>query len=111
MSPFAPRAIRFKLQLPVRYRPVGRSEWQEGTTENISHTGLLFRTAEIVDVNTPIEMRVVLPVGISADEFAEVYCAGRVVRTVQDSGAPIQSGLAAAITEYRLLPSVSDGLD
>jgi hypothetical protein len=56
-------------------------------------------------------MRVVLPVGISADEFAEVLCTGRVVRTVESSGAQMQPGLAAAITEYRLRPAAPDTRD
>jgi PilZ domain-containing protein len=105
------RAPRFSLQLPVHYRPVGRSEWSDGTTENISRSGLLFRTAAIVEVDTPIEMRVVLPVGRSPELFAEVVCTGRVVRTVGASGADTRPGVAAAITEYRLEPGKRETRD
>jgi hypothetical protein len=86
----------------VRYRPVGNTRWFEGTTENISRSGVLFRTAEMLDVDTPIEMRVALPVGTPPDFLPEVICSARIVRTVSPSGYERRSGLAAAITHYRL---------
>jgi hypothetical protein len=92
------RARRFSLRLPVRYRPVGKTGWSEGTTENISRSGVLFRTAEILEVDTPIEMRVALPVG----SLPEMVCTGRIVRTVSPSGYEGRPGVAAAITHYRL---------
>ncbi len=38
-----PRAQRFVLELGLQYRASGQTEWHEGRTENISHTGVLFR--------------------------------------------------------------------
>lgn len=98
------RAPRFSLRLPVRYRPVGRTGWYKGTTENISRSGVLFRSAEMLDVNTPIEMRVALPVGSPLEFPPEVICTARIVRTVSASGLERRHGLAAAITHYRLRP-------
>ena len=43
-SPF--RATRFDLHLPLKYRLVGESGWREGTTENISRSGMLFQAEE-----------------------------------------------------------------
>lgn len=102
------RAPRFSLQLPVHYRPLGGSAWSDGITENISRSGVLFRTATILEINTPIEMRVVLPIGTSPERFTEVVCTGRVLRTVGVSGADARPGLAAAITDYRLEPPERD---
>src|SRR3974390_258670 len=36
------RAQRFNLHLPLRYRRVGEQGWRNGTTENISRSGMLF---------------------------------------------------------------------
>src|SRR5580700_886196 len=41
LSPF--RAQRFNLHLPLKYRPLGEPDWRDGTTENISRSGMLFR--------------------------------------------------------------------
>jgi signal transduction histidine kinase/CheY-like chemotaxis protein len=41
------RAPRFKLHIPIRYRPVGQQSWRKGTTENISRSGLLFHAEEV----------------------------------------------------------------
>jgi hypothetical protein len=40
------RATRFDLHLPLKYRLVGESGWREGTTENISRSGMLFQAEE-----------------------------------------------------------------
>src|SRR5438093_1219765 len=47
------RATRFPLRLPVRYRPLGKPEWRQGQTENISHSGALFRVEAPLPVDTP----------------------------------------------------------
>ena len=40
------RAQRFQLHLPLRYRRLGEKQWHEGTTENISRSGMLFQADE-----------------------------------------------------------------
>jgi hypothetical protein len=89
----------------MKYRCVGQTNWREATTENISSSGVLFRAPELLELSTPIEMRVALPIGASHDRFPEVLCSGRIVRTVDMSAADRRPGLAAAITEYRLRPA------
>jgi hypothetical protein len=86
----------------MKYRPVGQASWREGTTENISRSGVLFRAPELLDLDTPIEMRVALPIGASPDLFSEVICSGRIVRTLSGAGLEKRPALAAAITESRL---------
>jgi hypothetical protein len=89
----------------MKYRPMGEGEWREGITENISRSGVLFRAPDLLAPDTPIEMRVALPVGASPDLFSEVVCSGRLVRTVSAAGAERRPALAAAITDYRLQPA------
>jgi len=78
---YRPRAPRFNLQMSIRYRqPNG--EWSEGSTENMSRSGVLFRARQPVPENTPIELRVRMPWELTGARTAEVFCKGRVVRVV-----------------------------
>jgi PilZ domain len=92
------RARRLPLDLPVRYRPVGANRWHEGRVENISRSGILFRTVDLLDVDTRVEMTLVLPARLSA---AAIVCRGRVVRTVLPGGLERRPGLVATISRYR----------
>src|SRR5438552_3058006 len=96
------RAPRFSLQLPIRYRTVGEAGWHDGITENISRSGVLFRAPDVLRVDTPIEMRLVLPVAGETEHLPEILCQGHIVRTVFDIEKRQQPALAAAITRYRI---------
>jgi len=97
-----PRAARFNLRIPIRYRASGEEGWGEGTTENISRSGVLFRAKQLLVVGTAVDMAFALPVEISGEVQAEVTCHGRIVRleTAQANALP---GLAATILNYRFL--------
>ena len=109
------RATRFPLRLAVRYRPLGKPEWQQGQTENISHTGALFRADATLPVDTRVEFRLVLSTTARGDtssapakhEHPEVFGLGRVVRTVSPSESHPRSGFALAIEQYEFLPPPS----
>lgn len=94
------RARRFDFSLPFRYRSVGEKEWHEGVTENISRSGVLFRTPHILDVGTPVEMTFRLPAGPSTPP---IRCRGRVVRTVLPGRFQSPPGMAATISAYRFV--------
>jgi CheY-like chemotaxis protein len=98
LSPF--RAQRFKLQLPLKYRPIGENDWRAGTTENISRSGLLFRAEELVPANVQLEINLVLPAEIAGLSAAEVVCRGEVVRTMQAEAPSMNPALAAKILQY-----------
>ena len=89
---------RFDLHLPLKYRLLGESGWREGTTENISRSGMLFQAEEIITPNAQLEINLVLPAEIAGLAAAEVICRGEVVRTVE-SGA-VSPTLAAKILQY-----------
>jgi len=103
------RAPRFPLQLAVRYRQVGAGDWCVGRTENISRSGVLVRTEEPVEVDVPIELRLEMPVIPAHHEPAEIWCRGRVVRTVASAGHP-STRYAVAIEEYDFLPPSAEFL-
>ena len=97
-SPF--RATRFDLHLPLKYRQVGESGWREGTTENISRSGMLFQAEEPIAPNAQLEINLVLPAEIAGLAAAEVVCRGEVVRTVNRESGTVSATLAAKIVQY-----------
>jgi PAS domain S-box-containing protein len=97
-SPF--RATRFDLHLPLKYRLVGESGWREGTTENISRSGMLFQAEEAIAPNAQLEINLVLPAEIAGLAAAEVVCRGEVVRTVNRESGTLSPTLAAKILQY-----------
>jgi len=56
--------------------------WWPGRTENISYSGVLFRAEELINVNTPIELRVALSADTRERPHPEVFCHARIVRAV-----------------------------
>jgi hypothetical protein len=67
-------------------------------TINISRSGVLFRTSKPLDVDTKVEMTIVL--GESRARGGELRCAGRIVRI--ESGGSTPSSMAAAFSRYNL---------
>jgi PAS domain S-box-containing protein len=98
IQPF--RARRFNLHLPLRYRPVGEQRWFQGTTENISRSGLLFQAEEMLQPNAQLEINLVLPAEIAGLAATEVICRGEVVRTIGTPGPGVSPALAAKILQY-----------
>ena len=88
------RAQRFPIQTPLRYRRRGETAWSEGTTVNISRTGVLFQTEEKMEPETVLEMQIVFPSSMTAGAAAHIICWGPVTRTEA-------SLVAAAMRHYR----------
>jgi hypothetical protein len=53
---WARRALRHELRLPMRYRPEGEETWRVGETINISESGLLFSSDEVLEVEDRLEI-------------------------------------------------------
>lgn len=96
------RAQRFSLQMGLRYRPAN-GEWSDGSTENISRSGLLFRAQQPIPENTRIELRVQMPWELTGNAAAEVLCHARVVRVVLPLSKESPLALAASIHDYRFV--------
>ena len=94
------RAQRFNLHLPLRYREVGEQGWRQGTTANISRSGLLFKAEEVLQPNAQLEINLVLPAEIAGLSPTEVVCRGEVVRAVEGEGSVTSPELAAKILQY-----------
>ena len=104
------RAPRFPLHLAVRYRKVGAGDWRVGRTENISRSGVLVRTDDPLEVDGPVELRLEMPIIPAHEEPAEIWCRGRVVRTVTSVDASRSAAYAVAIEEYDFLPPSAEFL-
>jgi hypothetical protein len=91
----------------MRFRSSGDPHWHEGRTENISRSGVLFRSAHLMPRRTPIEMLLALPaeVGGGGGESATVICRGRVVRSEPPNHDDTEPAMAATIAGYRLTHS------
>lgn len=98
-----PRAERFVVELPVRYRALGEPQWSYGLTRNISTTGLLFNVLKPLDVDTPVEIEVAVPRPFVGHDHARLTCTGHIVRGIRELDD--SSSLAATIASYRLLPT------
>jgi PAS domain S-box-containing protein len=94
------RAQRFQLHLPLRYRRLGEKDWHEGTTENISRSGMLFKADEELQPSSQLEINLVLPAEIAGLSATEVVCRGEVVRTVAGNDNRMTPALAARILQY-----------
>ena len=94
------RAQRFQLHLPLRYRRLGENAWHQGTTENISRSGMLFTADEMLQPSVQLEINLVLPAELAGLSATEVVCRGEVVRTVAPNQESLSPALAARILQY-----------
>lgn len=106
-----PRARRYEIGTIIRYRVRGEKVWREGTTENISISGVLIRTDEALDPNTAIEMRFFLPVELQGECAAEVFCRGLVIRSSRCTVPDGMVTVAARIVHSRFLRQMGGKTD
>ena len=99
-SKYKHRAPRFQIQTQVQYRGSGESDWYEGTTINMSRSGVLFHAANDLKPKTKLEMRILFP---SEDPPANVICWGRIVRKEPPHAPDPRPAVAAAILRYRFM--------
>lgn len=97
---YKPRAQRFAIQAPLRCRAGGDIVLTEGTTLNISRSGVLFRAEKEIKPTTMLEMRITFPGELTGNGPASILCWGRVVRIIASSPGSV---LAAAIIKYRFI--------
>lgn len=50
------RAVRHELHIPLRYRLEGGQEWRIGEAINMSETGLLFSSNEMLEVDARVQI-------------------------------------------------------
>lgn len=50
------RALRHELHIPLRYRLEGHQGWSKGEAINMSESGLLFSSDELLEVDTKVQI-------------------------------------------------------
>ena len=100
--PFIPRATRFQMPAPVRYRRTGGDVWHEGTLENISRSGAFFRGFHRFDLTTSVELVFELQRVAGEDSATFVVCEGSIVRTTDDPADGGSRAMAMTIERYQL---------
>jgi hypothetical protein len=96
------RAQRFDIRTPIRYRVSGESEWRQGTTENMSSSGVLFQCDDSVKPGAALEVIWAVPTVVSGSA-AQVHCRGTVVRSIKGAGETDPATLAVTISNYRII--------
>ena len=95
-------AVRFPLTLPIRV--ITENGEYDATTENISASGVLFRSDQDLGVDRKVEFLLTMPaevIGMESD--VTLRCFGRVVRSYEGSK---QFHAAAIIDDYLFNPQV-----
>jgi hypothetical protein len=98
---YAPRAFRYPIHTNIRIRKSGTADWHEGTTINISRTGILFQSDMDLPPRTLLEMQIILPPKVPGEPQANVLCWGPVVRLDSKLTEEGRTALAAVISRYR----------
>jgi hypothetical protein len=99
----AGRAKRFPIHVPVRYRIPHSPDWFVACTENVSRSGVLFRTDCVFEPMTTLDLRLELPpLNNNGGTHAEIVCKGEVVRVERDYPVGDSPAIAVAIYNYRL---------
>jgi hypothetical protein len=103
------RAKRFALRFPVYFREPDSPTWMEGTTENISYTGVLFHSPSPLALECTLELRLQITVAAEGRDPAEIRGKGVVVRAEPRAVSDTPVTLAVAMKDCRIVrrPSVS----
>jgi PilZ domain-containing protein len=56
LTPSPARAPRHELRIPLRYRLEGQHDWQRGEAINMSESGLLFSSDEMLEVDCRVQI-------------------------------------------------------
>ena len=97
-----PRAARFNVRLEIRYRTQRDGDWQVGLTENLSRSGVLFRTGRPLDQDAPLDLIIVLPGGVPGEPASRFRCQAEIVRREPPTQTGEAPAVAAAVDGYQL---------
>jgi len=104
-----PRERRIRHRVAVQIRVWGSEEWSEGATENISRSGVLFRSSNPLEVGSEIELIFDMPHDLTGDDDTRAICEGKVVRVepvpLTRSNKQAAFLIACAIKQYSFAPA------
>ncbi len=71
------RAIRHELNIPLRYRLEGQADWLAGEAINMSETGLLFSSDQLLEIDAKVQIT------FQSDDIPQVKSGTRLARVVR----------------------------
>ncbi len=101
-----PRARRYQVSFAIQYRQRTERRWQSGITHNVSASGVLFGESsgdEQLQVDTPVEMELIIPTDLLGGASTRIVCTGRVTRIIECRIVDKPPVIAATISKYRFL--------
>jgi len=87
----------------VYFRKSDSPTWLQGTTENISHTGILFLSSSPLALESRLYLKVLLQCGAKSKNFSMVVCKGVVVRQERREAQEPPVALAVVIRAFRIV--------
>ena len=102
-TPWTPRALRLKLNTPVRYRGKNLGAWVNGRIENLSQSGVFLHGPQQLPSKSLVEMVFEMPEQISGQKNSSVLCQARITRAKQPHDDGESVSLAATILDYKFL--------
>jgi len=107
-------SVMFRVPGSVPGSIPGSDGWSEGATENVSHSGLLFRSSSPLEVGSSLELILEMPQELTGHDHAKVLCEGSVLRVeaVPATRKNKQSSflMACTIIQYRFVPSAEQAV-
>jgi len=102
-SQWVPRARRLYVQIPLKYRQMGIEDWCSAMVRNISQSGLMFETDQLLPASIDLEMIFEMPLEITGQPNSRVFCRGQVKRSKLSANQPTVSQIGVAISGYSFL--------
>lgn len=112
-SAWTPRERRLRHQVNVQFRVAGSKNWLEGTTENISRSGVLFRSQDTFEEGSSLEVMFEMPKELTGEEPAQVICKGTVARVTNGSTSQKQPAsylIACSVADYEFMKAKASDL-
>lgn len=69
--------MRHELNIPLRYRLEGQADWLAGEAINMSETGLLFSSDQLLEIDAKVQIT------FQSDEIPQVKSSTRLARVVR----------------------------
>ena len=96
-------AQRFDVRVPILYRAWNsHSQFGEAITTNVSERGIYFLTNESVEIGSPIQIRIHMPIVITGSLDAEWDCVATIVRVQPGPALGQPYGVGVRISYYEV---------
>ncbi len=80
---WSPRERRLRYHVLIEIKICGGEQWQQGISENISRSGLLFNCVTPLKINQAVELKLEMPRELTGEIPSQVLCLGLVARVTE----------------------------